>query len=107
MRKRSNQINVRLNDSELKKLTRKVAESGLSSEKYIRNVLNGTEIHPSPPLDFYTLIREVRRVESNIDRLLHYLSSKGFIQEQQLREALFELDELEKAMWQAFKPGEI
>ena len=106
MIKRSNQINVRLNDLELKKLSRKVAESGLSREKYIRNVLNGTEIHPSPPVDFHTLIREIRRVGSNIDRLLHYLSGKGFVQEQQLREALFELDELEKSMWQAFKPGE-
>lgn len=106
MRKRSNQINVRLNDLELKKLSRKVVESGLSREKYIRNVLNGTEIHPSPPVDFHTLIREIRRVGSNIDRLLHYLSGKGFVQEQQLREALFELDELEKSMWQAFKPGE-
>lgn len=106
MRKRNNQINVRLNDSELKKLNRKVANSGLSREKYIRNVLNGTEIHPSPPVDFYTLIREVRRVGSNIDRLLHYLSGKGFVQEQQLCEVLSELDELENAMWQAFKPGE-
>ena len=106
MRKRSNQINVRLNDLELKKLSRKVAESGLSREKYIRNVLNGTEIHPSPPVDFHTLIREIRRVGSNIDRLLHYLSGKGFVQEQQLREALFELDELEKSMWQACMPGE-
>lgn len=106
MRKRNNQINVRLNDSELKKLGRKVTDSGLSREKYIRNVLNGTEMHPSPPVDFYTLIREIRRVGSNIDRLLHCLSGKGFVQEQQLREALFELDELEKAMWQAFKPGE-
>ena len=106
MRKRNNQINVRLNDLELKKLGRKVANSGLSREKYIRNVLNVTEIHPSPPVDFYTLIREVRRVGSNIDQLLHYLSGKGFVQEQQLREALFELDGLEKSMWQAFKPGE-
>ena len=72
-RKRNNQINVRLSASELEKLKLKVAQSGLSREKYIRLALNSTKIHPSPPVDFYTHIREVRRVVSNLDRILHCL----------------------------------
>ena len=102
-RKRNNQINVRLSDSKLEKLKLKVVQSGLSREKYIRLALNSTKIHPSPPVDFYTLIREVRRVGSNLDRLLHCLNGKGCVQQNELSKMLFELDKLEQAMWQAFK----
>ena len=100
MRKRNNQINIRLYDAELNKLNKQVAKSGMPREKFLRNLIAGAEIKPAPPVDFTNLIREVRRLGSNVDRLLHYASKK------ELTETLTELDNLEKTMWQAFKPGE-
>ena len=49
MRKRNHQINVRLDENELKKLEKKVAKSGLTREAYIRKVLNGSKVYPTPP----------------------------------------------------------
>ena len=62
MRKRNNQINIRLYDAELDKLNKKVAKSGMPREKFLRNLIAGAEIKPTPPVDFANLIREVRRL---------------------------------------------
>ncbi len=106
MRKRNNQINVRLNDNELQKLNKKVLKSGMSREKFLRNLIAGAEIKPAPPVDFTNLIHEVRRLGSNVDRLLHYANGKGYVSKKELSDTMTELDNLEKTMWQAFKPGE-
>ena len=106
MRKRNNQINIRLYDAELNKLNIQVAKSGMSREKFLRNLIAGAEIKPAPPVDFTNLIREVRRLGSNVDRLLHYANGKGYVSKRELTETLTELDNLEKTMWQVFKPGE-
>ena len=106
MRKRNNQINVRLNDNEPQKLNKKVLKSGMSREKFLINLFAGAEIKPAPPVDFMNLIREVKRLGSNVDRLLHYANGKGYVSKKELTETLTELDNLEKTMWQAFGPGE-
>ena len=106
MRNRNNQINVRLNDNELQRLNKQVVKSGMSREKFIRNVLAGVEVKSAPPVDFMNLIREVRRLSSNVDRLLHYANGKGYVSKKELTDTMTELDNLEKTMWQAFKPGE-
>ncbi len=106
MRNRNNQINVRLNDNELQRLNKQVVKSGMSKEKFLRNLIAGAEIKPAPPVDFMNLIREVKRLGSNVDRLLHYANGKGYVSKKELTETLTELDNLEKTMWQVFKPGE-
>ena len=106
MRKRNNQINVRLNDSELKKLNKKALKSGMSREKFLRNLIAGAEIKPAPPVDFANLIREVRRLGNNVNRLINFANSKGYVNKIEITNTLTQLDNLEKTMWQAFKPGE-
>lgn len=106
MRNRNNQINVRLNDNELQRLNKQVVKSGMSREKFIRNVLADVEVKSAPPVDFMNLIREVRRLSSNVDRLLHYANGKGYVSKRELTNTLTQLDNLEKTMWQAFKTGE-
>ena len=106
MRKRNNQINIRLYDAELDKLNKKVAKSGMSRERFLRNLIAGAKIKPAPPVDFANLIREVRRLGSNVDRLLHYANGKGYVSKKELSDTMTELDKLEKTMWQAFGPGE-
>ena len=105
MRKRNNSINVRLNDTELEKLNKKVETSGLSRESFIRNVLNGAEIHPAPTVDFFNLIREIRRVGNNINQLVHYANGNGFVESKKLPEHLNELDGIEKELWKSFRGG--
>ena len=105
MRKRNNQINVRLYDSELEKLNKKVAKSDLPRETYIRNVLNGTEIKPTPPIEFSELIKEIRRIGNNLNQLVHYANGNGYVDKDKLTASLSELDKVESELWAAFKTG--
>lgn len=105
MRKRNHQINVRLDENELKKLEKKVAKSGLTREAYIRKVLNGSKVYPMPPVEFYDLIREVRRIGNNINQLTRMSNAGEKLDVMLLNNALAELDKVEDAMWQAFQPG--
>ena len=105
MRKRNHQINVRLNDEELRKLEKKVQKSGLTREAYIRKVLNGSKVYPTPPVQFYDLIREVRRIGNNINQLTRISNAGEKFDAMLLNNAIAELDKIEDAMWKAFQPG--
>jgi len=105
MRKRNNQINIRLYDSELEKLNKKVAKSGLTRETFIRNVLSGTDIKPAPPVEFADLIKEIRRIGNNLNQLVHYANGNGYVDKDRLSESLAELDKLESELWSVFKTG--
>lgn len=105
MRKRNHQINVRLDENELKKLEKKVAKSGITREAYIRKVLNGSKVYPTPPVEFYDLIREVRRIGNNINQLTRMSNAGEKLDVMLLNNALAELDKVEDVMWQAFGLG--
>ena len=104
MRKRKNAFLVRLTDKEMQLLNEKVKKSGLSRERLIRKIISDCQIHESPPVDFFTLIREINRVGCNIDQILRVANSKHFIDAPRLRKELDALDKIEDAMWEAFAP---
>ena len=105
MRKRNHQINVRLDEDELKKLEKKVSKSGLTREAYIRKVLNSSKVYPTPPVEFYDLIRELRRIGNTIDQLARMPHAGEKTDVMLLNNTIAELDKIEDAMWQAFQPG--
>jgi hypothetical protein len=71
-------------------LTKKARKAGLSREGYCRRVLNGSEVKQAPPVDVPVLIREVRRVGSNIEQVLKLANAKGLLDVPQIRKALEE-----------------
>lgn len=63
---RMNEIKVRLNDDELNALNSNVQRTGWSREQYIRKLLKGVQPVSVPPIDYYNMIREIRRVGYNM-----------------------------------------
>ena len=63
---RMNEIKVRLNDDELNALNSNVQRTGWSREQYIRKLLKGVQPVCVPPIDYYNMIREIRRVGYNM-----------------------------------------
>lgn len=104
MRKRENAFLVRLTESEMRVLNEKVKRSGLSREHLVRKIISDCQIHESPPVDFFTLIREINRVGCNIDQILRFANTTHFIDSPRLRRELDALDKIEDAMWEAFAP---
>ena len=85
MRKRDHRVEIYFNDDELARLTEQVRKSGLSRERYCRQVLNGSEVREAPTADAFALIREVRQVGSNLDQILAKANSIGLLDVLELR----------------------
>lgn len=104
MRKRNNRIHLYLTDDEFEKLEYKVAKSGFSREVFLRHMINEVQIKEAPPIDYYEMIIQLRRVGSNINQLLKLANAKGLIISDELRKALEENRKIEKALWNAVTP---
>ena len=104
MRKRGIQIPIRLNPDEYDALLKRVEKTGMTRERYIRLLLNDTVPREAPPVDYYTLICELRRVGSNINQLLKVAYSQNLVDVPLLRKTLDGYHKTEQMIWQAFSP---
>lgn len=69
MRKRSIRIQVWVNQEEVRRLQRQAQQSGLSREAYLRSLINGYVPKTLPPLDYYTMLRELHAIGNNLNQL--------------------------------------
>ena len=93
--RRKNEIKVRLDDRELTWLNEVARRAGRSRESCIRDAIVGIQIREAPPLEYHTLIREMRAVGNNLNQLAAIAHSKGFIDGPALRQTLLDLREIE------------
>lgn len=73
MRKRNVSFIFRMTEKEAQELDRKVKESGLSREAFIRAVLSGYALHEKPDKEFYEVMRQMGGIGYN----LHQISAKA------------------------------
>lgn len=69
MRTKTFGINIRVNQTEKKKLQSNAKKCGLSLSAYLRKVGLGKEIKALPDQEFYEIYREVSALRSNIETL--------------------------------------
>lgn len=69
MRKRNIEIILRLNESEAEDLERKVKQSGLSREAYLRQIIKGIVPKNTPPPDYYSMMRELHKIGNNLNQI--------------------------------------
>lgn len=104
LRKRNKGFLLWLTDDELAELKSKAKKAGMSDQRIARKFITESRVYESPPVDFYTLIREINRVGCNIDQILRLANTTHFIDSPRLRRELDALDRIEDAMWEAFAP---
>ena len=105
MRKRNKRVEIYFTDEELAQLTAKVQQSGLSREVFCRAVLLGAQIKAAPPVDYYTLISEVRRAGCNINQVLKKANTLGLLDVPMIRKALEDNHATEDMLWRSFQSG--
>lgn len=66
MRHRDNLLQLWLNDEEINKLRENAQRCGKSMSAYVRLLLKGVKPVCVPPIDYYNMIREIRRVGYNM-----------------------------------------
>lgn len=100
--KRNLEVKVRFSKDELEALTKKIRKTNFSREGFIRHSANSVVVKEAPSADFSMLIREVRRVGSNIDQLLKTANAKGLLDVPQLRRSLEQNRAVEEMLWDTF-----
>ena len=88
MLKRTQEIKIRFTEAELADINQKAKTAGLSREAYCRYVLQGATVKQAPSPDIPILIRDIRRVGSNVDQLLKITNATHLLDAPQMRKVL-------------------
>lgn len=79
MQKRNSEIKVRLTKQELQALEKRVKKTGMSREGYVRLLLRDKVPVEIPPLEYFDLIREIRRVGNNLNQIAYKANALGYM----------------------------
>ena len=96
---------IRLTPKEYETLKKNAAKSGLTMSEYGRRSLIGEKIVEAPPADLYNLIREVKRVGSNLNQVLKKLNVLGIAHSLELDRCAEDIREAMHAIYQTYRPG--
>lgn len=72
--RRNHEIKVRFNDNEFEELNKKVSQTKMSREKFIRHCIKKTEIKMPPSIDFYKWINECNAIGNNLNQIAKQLN---------------------------------
>ena len=77
---------IRLDKDEFERITALAQATVLSREEFIRQALRGTTIRQRPPAEYGEIVRELRRIGSNIHQLLIKARTLDYVDEIMLQE---------------------
>lgn len=100
MRRRANQIIIRLNDEELSLLRKKVADSGMSMTKFFRTLIYTGKVVVLPPELLRDIQRQVRGAGRNVNQIVKMAHIYGKVSIDDLRRIAAEQEKLELALRQ-------
>ena len=81
MRKRTNRVEIKLNDDELSHLNKLVKESNLSRESYLRMCINGLVPKPSPSTELIEAIEILRQIAESLSDISKSVYTQNGIDE--------------------------
>ena len=77
--RRSNKIDLRLNDAELAQLNHDVEKSGWSREKYLRALIANRPIQERPSMDLVDVLRNLQQINNNMNQVAMKANSLNFV----------------------------
>ena len=95
-------ILLRLTKDEFDRVTALANASTLSREEFIREALRGTTIRASPPADYDKILRELRRIGSNVHQLLLKARTLEFVDEMMLQESVDAIRHMDRVFTDSF-----
>ena len=98
---RTIEIKVRLSHQEADLLHRKVKQSGLSREAYLRHLINGLVPQEAPPPDYYAMMRELYGIGNNLNQIAVKAHTLNVLDVQRYDEACCKIDAAIKKITEA------
>ena len=93
---------IRLDKDEFERITALAQATVLSREEFIRRALRGTTIRQRPPAEYGEIVRELRRIGSNVHQLLLKARTLGFVDEIMLQETVDAIQHMDQVFTGAF-----
>jgi len=100
--RRTKEIKVRMTKEEFDRVTALANATVLSREEFIREALRGTTIRASPPADYAKILRELRRIGSNVHQLLLKARTLEFVDEMMLQESVDAIRHMDRVFTDSF-----
>ena len=98
------QIHFRVTPKEYEMIRTNQTKTGLRMSEYARKLLMGNVVVTAPPADLNILIREIKRVGSNLNQLLRKLNSLGIAHSYELDNCASDIQEVLKLIYQTYRP---
>ncbi len=98
------QIHFRVTPKEYETIRTNQVKTGLRMSEYARKLLMGNVVVTAPPADLNILIREIKRVGSNLNQLLRKLNSLGIAHSYELDNCATDIQEVLKLIYQTYRP---
>ena len=103
--KKTAKINLRVTPEEYISIKEKLKKASHSVSELIRRLLDDETIVESPPVDFYAMIRGIKRVGSNLDQVLHKLNAVGIAHPLELKRCANRIWEVIDLLYKTYSPG--
>lgn len=95
-------ILLRLSKDEFDRVTELAQATVLSREAFIREALRGTTIRERPPVEYGEIVRELRRIGSNVHQLLIKARTLEFVDEIMLQETVDAIHRMDRVFTGSF-----
>ena len=99
---RNCRFEMRLTKDEYYDLTKKARKAGMTTASFVRMAVAGKDVMEAPSVDVPLLIREVRRIGSNINQILKIAGSRGVMDVTEVCKALADNRAVEKMISEAY-----
>ena len=100
--RRTKEIKVRMTEEEFERVTELAQATVLSREEFIREALRGTTIRQRPPAEYGEIVRELRRIGSNVHQLLLKARTLEFVDEIMLQETVDAIRHMDRVFTVSF-----
>ena len=100
--RKTKEIKVRMTEEAWNRLNALSAATGKSREEFVRLALRGTTIRASPPVEYGEILRELRRIGSNVHQILLKARTLGFVDEIMLQESVEAIRHMDRVFTDSF-----
>ena len=100
--RRTKEIKVRMTKEEFDRVTALANATVLSREEFIRKALRGTTIRQRPPAEYGEIVRELRRIGSNVHQLLIKARTLDYVGEIMLQETVDVIRRMDRVFTRSF-----
>ena len=100
--RKTKEIKVRMTEDEFDRVTALAQATVLSREAFIREALRGTTIHERPPAEYGEIVRELRRIGSNVHQLLLKARTLDYVDEIMLLKTIDMIRHMDRVFTNAF-----